>query len=70
MIKQGLESLAALIMMYQSNPSTIDKVGILCKELYNVKCKINQHKNRFVLAGLNYKKRKLEKKLNDIQNGY
>jgi len=69
MIKEGLESLAALIMIYPTNVVTIDKVGILCKELYNINCKISQHKNRFVLAGLKYKKRKLEKKLNNITNG-
>jgi len=69
MIKEGLNSLAALILMYPTDVVTIDKIGILCKDLYNINCKISKHKNRFVLAGLKYKKKKLENKLTLIQNG-
>jgi len=69
MIEKGLQSLYALIQMYQVDSNTIDKIGILSKQLYAVNYKISQSKNRFVLVGLKCKKRKLEKQLIDIQNG-
>jgi hypothetical protein len=69
MIEKGLQSLYALIQMYQVDSNTIDKIGILSKQLYTINYKISQSKNRFVLVGLKYKKRKLEKQLIDIQNG-
>lgn len=71
-IETGLNSLNALVQMYQhmdaESIEVIKKVGLITKELYNLETKIYLCRNRFVLVGLKFKRNKLKRKLKYITN--